>query len=66
MGELLNLGVTDIDSARMVVVIRQGKGRKDRLVPLSQRLLEELRAYWRQARPRYLLFPGEQSTASPA
>ena len=58
LSELLNLSVTDIDSARMVIVVRQGKGRKDRLVPLSQRLLEELRAYWRQARPKYLLFPG--------
>jgi integrase/recombinase XerD len=58
LSELLNLSVTDIDSARMVIVVRQGKGRKDRLVPLSQRLLEELRAYWRQARPKHLLFPG--------
>ena len=42
----------------MVLNIHQGKGRKDRLVPLSQRLLEELRAYWRQYRPTTYLFHG--------
>lgn len=44
--ELLHLRVTDIDSARMVVSVRQGKGRKYRLVPLAPRLLAELRSYW--------------------
>ena len=58
LSELLHLQVADIDSARMVVHVRQGKGAKDRLVPLSQRLLDELRAYWRQYRPRTWLFPG--------
>ena len=58
LGELLNLRPTDIDSARMVVVIRQGKGAKDRLVPLSARLLGELRTYWREDRPKVYLFPG--------
>jgi integrase/recombinase XerD len=58
IGELLHLRVGDIDSARMVVVVRQGKGGKDRLVPLSPRLLEELRDYWRQYRPKDWLFPG--------
>jgi len=56
---LLHLQVGDIDSARMVVHVRQGKGRKDRLVRAWLRLLEELRAYWRQCRPRTWLFPGE-------
>jgi site-specific recombinase XerD len=55
--ELLHLQATDIDSSRMVVHVRQGKGRKDRLVPLSLQLLEELRAYWRCHRPRTWLFP---------
>jgi integrase/recombinase XerD len=58
INELLHLRVADIDSARMVVVVRQGKGRKDRLVPLSQRLLSELRGYWRAHRPATWLFPG--------
>jgi integrase/recombinase XerD len=58
LSELTHLQVTDIDSARMVIHVRQGKGRKDRLVPLSVRLLEELRAYWRACRPRPWLFPG--------
>jgi integrase/recombinase XerD len=58
INELLHLRVTDIDSARMVIVVRQGKGRKDRLVPMSPRLLAELRAYWRRERPATWLFPG--------
>src|SRR5262249_9588376 len=51
LSELTHLQVTDIDSARMVLHVRQGKGRKDRLVPLPVRLLGELRAYWRGPRP---------------
>jgi site-specific recombinase XerD len=58
LGEVLHLRVTDIDSARMVVHVRQGKGGKDRFLPLSVRLLAELRAYWRQYRPTTWLFPG--------
>jgi site-specific recombinase XerD len=55
--ELLQLQCTDIDSARMVIHVRAGKGRKERLVPLSAGLLEELRAYWRRYRPATWLFP---------
>jgi site-specific recombinase XerD len=58
IGELLHLHVADIDSARMVIHVRQGKGAKDRLVPLSQRLLDDLRRYWQQYRPTTWLFPG--------
>lgn len=58
VSELASLRLEDIDAARGLVVVRQGKGAKDRLVPLSQRLLEELRAYWRLRRPRPWLFPG--------
>jgi site-specific recombinase XerD len=62
VGELIRLQVSDIDSARMVVVVRQGKGQKDRQVPLSQRLLGELRAYWKQRRPRTWLFPAQRGS----
>jgi site-specific recombinase XerD len=59
--ELVHLKITDIDSGRMVIHIRQGKGRKDRDVMLSPRLLNELRDYWRRANPRptAYLFPGK-------
>ena len=60
LSELIHLQVTDIDSARMVIHVRHGKGAKDRLVPLAPRLLEELRAYWRLYRPRTWLFPGDK------
>ena len=62
LSELLHLQVRDIDSQRLVVVVRQGQGRKDRLVPLSVRLLQELRAYWRHYRPALWLFPGADPT----
>jgi integrase/recombinase XerD len=58
ISELLHLRVPDIDSARMVVVVRHGKGAKDRLVPLSARLLGELRAFWQWHRSQTWLFPG--------
>jgi len=58
LGEVTHLRVADIDSARRVIVVRRGKGQKDRLVPLSPRLLEVLRAYWLTDRPRGWLFPG--------
>lgn len=61
--ELLGLQVRDIDSARMVLHIRHGKGQKQRLVPLSPRLLAVLRAYWKEYRPATWLFPGVQPTA---
>ena len=50
--------VKDIDSARMVILIRQGKGRKDRYVMLSEQLLGILRDYWKRERPPHWLFPG--------
>jgi len=55
--ELSLLKVTDIDSKRMVVHIRQGKGARDRDIPLSPKLLEALREYWRWKKPRVYLFP---------
>jgi site-specific recombinase XerD len=50
--ELVNLHVADIDSDRMVIRVRQGKGAKDRYTLLSQRLLSELRSYWGIYQPR--------------
>jgi integrase/recombinase XerD len=60
--ELTRLKISDIDSARMVIHIRGGKGRKDRDVMLSPKLLEALRIYWRQLRrkPSDWLFPGNR------
>ncbi len=60
MSELIHLQVRDIDSSRMVVIVRQGKGAKDRLVPLSQRLLVELRRYWLMHRSLVWVFPGRE------
>jgi integrase/recombinase XerD len=62
--ELARLKVKDIDSYRMVIHIRQGKGGKDRDVPLSPKLLETLREYWRWKKPREYLFPGEIKNGS--
>jgi integrase/recombinase XerD len=57
--ELVHLKVGDIDGQRMTIHIRQGKRKKDRVVPLSPKLLETLREYWRKAKPRTYLFPSQ-------
>lgn len=56
--ETVSLKVADIDSARMMILVKQGKGGKDRYVMLSAQLLKILRTYWRLARPAHWLFPG--------
>ena len=56
--EMCRLKVADIDSERMVIHIRHGKGGRDRDVPLSPKLLETLREYWRWMKPKTYLFPG--------
>jgi len=61
VSEVVGLRVNDIDSARMVIQVRQGKGKKDRYVMLSARLLTVLRAYWKTTRSRQWLFPGPDS-----
>ena len=61
LSELLAVRVRDIDSERHMLRIEQGKGGKDRLVPLSVTLLEQLRGYWRLYRPGHRLFPGRSS-----
>jgi integrase/recombinase XerD len=55
--ELVNLKITDIDAARMTIRVKQGKGGKDRYGVLSQKLLVELRQYWKRYRPAIWLFP---------
>jgi site-specific recombinase XerD len=58
LSEVLHLQVGHIDSARMLLHVVQGKGAKDRFVPLSPQLLGELREYWQTCRARSWLFPG--------
>ena len=57
ISEAVAVRVEDIDSSRMLIRVVEGKGRKDRYVMLSPRLLEVLRSYWRAARPQDWLFP---------
>jgi len=59
--EMCHLKVEDIDSKRNMVHIRAGKGGRDRDVPLSPKLLETLREYWRWMKPKTYLFPGTVS-----
>lgn len=57
--EALHLQVSDIDSKRRLVHVHRGKGAKDRLVPLPQSTLDELRKYWATHRNPYWIFPAE-------
>ncbi len=65
VSEVCALQVTDIESAadRMCLKVRQGKGGQDRYTLLSPRLLETLRLYWHDRRPRTRLFPNRAGTA---
>ena len=62
VSELVRLRVSDLDSDRMTIRVEQGKGGQDRYTLLSPRLLEELRAYWRGARPQPWLFPSQRGS----
>lgn len=62
VSEVVRLQPGDIHSERMLIRVNQGKGRKDRYTLLSQRLLEELRTYWRAYRPQPWLFPGRDKS----
>ena len=57
--EIANLAAHDIDSQRMLIHVRKGKGNKDRIVALSPLLLATLREYWFRERPKETLFPGQ-------
>ena len=61
VSELLAVQVSHLDGERRLLRVEQGKGAKDRLLPLSETLLEQLRLYWRRYHPRSWLFPGRRS-----
>ncbi len=64
VSEVVHLKVTDIDSQRMMIRVRQGKNRKDRYVMLSPRLLEILRLYWQDAHPEGMALSRQHSGAA--
>lgn len=59
-GELLNLRLRDVDSKRNFLIIRQAKGKKDRYVPITVKLIEELREYFKMYKPKTWLFEGQR------
>lgn len=61
VSEVINLKIEDIDSKRMVINIKQAKGRNDRIVPLSQSILILLREYYKEYKPYRYLFNGQSS-----
>ena len=61
IGEVINLKINDIDSDRMQIFIKGGKGVKDRYVPLSKKQLSLLRIYYLEHKPKSLLFEGQNS-----
>jgi len=62
-GEVCKLKLTDIDSNRMTIFVRDSKGKKDRVTILSESLLDELREYYRQYRPKDYLFENSKQAA---
>jgi site-specific recombinase XerD len=61
VSEIVNLKIEDIDSKRMLIHIKNAKGRKDRIVPLSPNVLNLLREYFKEYRPKEYLFNGQNS-----
>lgn len=61
VSEITNLKIEDIDSDRMLIHIKNAKGRKDRVVPLSNYVLQLLRDYWKEYKPEIYLFNGQNS-----
>jgi len=61
VSEVVNLKIEDIDSKRMLIHIKNAKGEKDRIVPLSQTVLILLREYWKEYKPKIYLFNGQSS-----
>lgn len=62
VSEIINLKIEDIDSKRMLIHIKNAKGRKDRIVPLSQTVLELIREYRKQFKPNTFLFNGQKTS----
>ena len=61
VSEITNLKIEDIDSKRMLIHIKNAKGKKDRIVPLSETVLELLRNYYKDYKPKKYLFNGQNS-----
>lgn len=61
VSEVCNLKISDIDSKRMIITVYQSKGRKDRIVPLSEKVLTLLREYYSKYKPKEYLFNGQFS-----
>lgn len=61
VSEVVNLKIEDIDSKRMIIHIKNAKGRKDRVVPLSENVLNLLRSYYKEYKPTEYLFNGQNS-----
>ena len=61
VSEIINIKIEDIDSKRMLIHIKNAKGKKDRIVPLSQTVLELLREYFKIYKPKEYLFNGQNS-----
>lgn len=62
VAEAATLRIADIDSRRMLIHVHQGKGARDRILPLAEQLLAVLRDYYRRYRPVHWLFPGQDRT----
>jgi site-specific recombinase XerD len=62
VSEIVNLKIEDIDSKRMIIHIKNAKGRKDRIVPLSLTVLTLLREYFKEYKPSDYLFNGQNSS----
>jgi len=58
--EVLNLKLAHIDSTRKLISIKEAKGKKDRVVPIPDNMIEILRAYYKDYKPKYWLFEGEK------
>lgn len=61
VSEIINIKIEDIDSKRKLIYIKNAKGRKDRVVPLSPKVLDLLRVYFKEYKPKIYLFNGQSS-----